>query len=119
GRRPSTSARQAAGAHEPFTHGVRFGRSLNARAAPIPEKRSPPQFRVGCAGWSILSRHAGLFDAGASHLARYATRFDAVEVNSSFYRPHAQATYARWAASVPRRFRFSVKLPKAITHDAR
>ena len=60
-----------------------------------------------------------MFDAGASHLARYATRFDVVEINSSFYRPHASTTYARWAAAVPRRFRFSVKLPKAITHDAR
>lgn len=52
-------------------------------------------------------------------LARYATRFDVVEINSSFYRPHQAQTYARWAATVPRRFRFSVKLPKAITHDAR
>ena len=78
-----------------------------------------PRVRIGCAGWSILSRHGALFGAGESHLARYATRFDAVEINSSFYRPHATATYARWAAAVPRGFRFSVKLPKAITHDAR
>ena len=75
--------------------------------------------RIGCAGWSILSRHAGLFGEGDSHLARYATRFDVVEINSTFYRAHAAATYVRWAASVPRDFRFSVKLPKAITHDAR
>ena len=106
-------------AHGPFTGHVRFGRSISARSAPIPANRSTPQIRIGCAGWSILSRHAGLFDAGASHLARYATRFDAVEINSSFYRQHAQGTYARWAASVPNRFRFSVKLPKVITHDAR
>ena len=78
-----------------------------------------PYVRVGCAGWSILSRHVGHFDAGASHLARYATRFDVVEINSSFYRPHAVDTYARWAAAVPARFRFSVKMPKAITHEAR
>jgi uncharacterized protein YecE (DUF72 family) len=83
------------------------------------QPRKAPAYRIGCAGWSILSRHAALFDAGPSHLARYATRFNAVEINSSFYRPHAEATYARWAASVPRSFRFSVKLPKAITHDAR
>jgi len=78
-----------------------------------------PAHRIGCAGWSILSRHAALFGEGDSHLARYATRFNAVEINSSFYRPHAATTYARWAGSVPRSFRFSVKLPKAITHDAR
>jgi uncharacterized protein YecE (DUF72 family) len=84
-----------------------------------PGKPPTRNVRIGCAGWSILSRHGAQFDAGESHLARYATRFDVVEINSSFYRPHAFATYARWAASVPSRFRFSVKVPKAITHDAR
>ncbi|WP_159015694.1 DUF72 domain-containing protein [Cognatiluteimonas profundi] len=80
---------------------------------------TPANVRIGCAGWSILSRHGAHFDAGESHLARYATRFDMVEINSSFYRPHAFATYARWAAAVPPGFRFSVKLPKSITHEAR
>jgi uncharacterized protein YecE (DUF72 family) len=75
--------------------------------------------RIGCAGWSIPSRHAALFGEGGSHLARYATRFDVVEINSTFYRPHQQRTFERWAASVPARFRFSAKLPKAITHEAR
>ncbi|MGH8076737.1 MAG: DUF72 domain-containing protein, partial [Lysobacter sp.] len=75
--------------------------------------------RIGCAGWSILSRHADLFGDGASHLARYATRFDVVEINSSFYRPHRSDTYARWAGVVPAPFRFSVKLPKTITHELR
>jgi uncharacterized protein YecE (DUF72 family) len=77
------------------------------------------KIRIGCAGWSIPSRDAESFGSGAGHLQRYATRFDVVEINSSFYRPHAAATYARWAAAVPARFRFSAKLPKAITHDAR
>lgn len=52
-------------------------------------------------------------------LARYATRFDSVEINSSFYRPHRRSTYQRWADSVPPGFRFSLKLPRTITHDAR
>lgn len=75
--------------------------------------------RIGCAGWSIATRDAALFGDGDSLLARYATRFDGVEINSSFYRPHRPATYARWADSVPPAFRFSVKLPRTITHDAR
>lgn len=78
-----------------------------------------PTVRIGCAGWSIPTRHAHLFGAGDSHLARYATRFDVTEINSTFYRPHEPRTFERWAASVPARFRFSVKLPKLITHDAR
>jgi uncharacterized protein YecE (DUF72 family) len=76
-----------------------------------------PRIRIGCAGWSILSRHKALFTTGESMLATYASRFDCVEINSSFYRPHQRKTYERWADSVPRAFRFSVKLPKTITHD--
>ena len=78
-----------------------------------------PRIRVGCAGWSIASTQRALVGDGASQLARYATRFDAVEINSSFYRPHRPATYQRWADSVPADFRFSAKLPRTITHDAR
>ena len=59
------------------------------------------------------------FGDGVSNLARYATRFNAVEINSSFYRPHKSETYARWAQSAPDGFRFAVKMPKAITHERR
>ncbi len=73
---------------------------------------------IGCAGWSIPGRYADLFGEGESMLARYATRFAVVEINSSFHRPHKPATYERWAASVPPGFRFSVKLPRTISHDS-
>ncbi len=72
---------------------------------------------VGCAGWSIPAEHRGLFDDGDNMLARYATRFRVTEINSSFYRPHRPDTYARWAASVPAHFRFSVKIPRLISHE--
>jgi uncharacterized protein YecE (DUF72 family) len=49
-------------------------------------------------------------------LQRYAAAFPAVEINSTFHRSHRATTYARWAQSVPRSFRFSVKLPRTITH---
>jgi len=75
--------------------------------------------RVGTAGWSLPARTTTDFPDGGSHLERYATRFDAVEINSSFHRPHRRATYERWAGSVPEQFRFSVKLPKTITHGRR
>lgn len=72
--------------------------------------------RVGCAGWAVPKSSAACFPTQGSHLERYARRFSAVEINSSFYRPHRPATYARWAAAVPEPFRFSVKMPKEITH---
>ena len=75
--------------------------------------------RVGCAGWSLPKEYSDQFPAGGTHLARYAARFPAVEINSSFYRPHRPATYSRWAASVPADFRFSVKVPKVATHERR
>lgn len=77
------------------------------------------RLRIGCAGWSIASAHRPLFEDGASGLERYATRFDAVEINSSFYRPHRRETYERWAGAVPVDFRFAVKLPKTVSHEAR
>jgi len=80
---------------------------------------TPHEVRVGCAGWSIPGEHAGRFPEGGSHLARYARRLTAVEVNSSFYRPHRPSTYARWASETPEGFAFSVKLPKEITHNRR
>jgi uncharacterized protein YecE (DUF72 family) len=78
-----------------------------------------PRLLVGCAGWSLPRLEQAEFPEGGSHLARYASRFDAVEINSSFHRPHRPATYARWSASVPESFRFSVKAPKTITHGLR
>jgi uncharacterized protein YecE (DUF72 family) len=75
--------------------------------------------RIGTAGWSIPRAVAEQFDAEGTGLERFAGRFDAAEINSSFHRPHRPATYARWAASVPDDFRFSAKLPKTITHKAR
>lgn len=71
---------------------------------------------IGTAGWSIPTDYAADFPAAGTHLARYAGRLRAVEINSSFYRPHRPATYERWAASVPEGFRFAVKVPKEITH---
>lgn len=78
-----------------------------------------PTLIIGCAGWSIPTALASRFPDGSSHLERYAQRFNGVEINSSFYRPHLPATYRRWAASVPRDFRFAVKMPRAISHEGR
>lgn len=74
---------------------------------------------IGCAGWTIPRDAQPEFPGAGTHLARYAARLPATEINSSFYRAHRPATYARWAASVPPAFRFSVKMPRAITHERR
>ena len=76
-------------------------------------------YRIGRAAWALPKAHLSAFPEEGTHLERYAARFSAVEINSSFYRPDRPATYARWAASVPADFRFAVKVPKTITHQHR
>ena len=81
--------------------------------------RVPSKTYIGTAGWSIARAEQHRFPPGGSHLARYSQVFPAVEINSTFHRPHRRTTFEHWAASVPRAFRFSIKLPRTITHDQR
>ena len=75
--------------------------------------------RIGTAGWAIRREHTASFPGTGSHLARYAAQFNAVEITSSFHRPHRPSTYARWARETPDGFAFSVKMPRTITHQAK
>lgn len=83
------------------------------------ENAARATLRIGTAGWSISGEHRAIFGDGGSQLERYASRFNACEINSSFHRPHKLTTYQRWANSVPEHFLFAVKVPKAITHERR
>ena len=65
---------------------------------PIKQSQYPPEFR------------------GASRLQYYASLFSSLEVNSSFYKIPKAATIEKWCESVPSHFRFTFKLPKAVTH---
>jgi uncharacterized protein YecE (DUF72 family) len=79
--------------------------------------------RIGTAAWTLPRQHAAHFtipeDPAASHLERYASRLNCVEINSSFHRPHMRKTWERWAATTPANFRFAVKIPRTITHEAK
>jgi uncharacterized protein YecE (DUF72 family) len=83
--------------------------------------------RVGTSGWSYPSGRGtwnGIFYPprgargfrAADELSFYAEHFDTVEVNSTFYKPPAAATTARWVAQTPAGFEFSVKLYQRFTH---
>lgn len=72
---------------------------------------------IGTAGWNVPARYRGEFFGDGTHLQRYATRLNAAEINTSFYRSHRRQTYERWAECVPEYFRFAVKVPKAVTHE--
>jgi uncharacterized protein YecE (DUF72 family) len=77
----------------------------------------PADIRVGTAGLSIPRAAAFRFDSAGTHLQRYSQWLRCAEINSSFYRPHTAATYAKWRDSTPPDFRFAVKMPRTITHE--
>ena len=88
------------------------------RAAASGEKR-PPVLRVGCSGWQY--RHwRGEFYPDAVPASRwleyYASHFDTVEINNSFYRLPTAATFATWRERVPPGFVYAVKASRYITH---
>jgi uncharacterized protein YecE (DUF72 family) len=76
----------------------------------------PGLLRMGTAGWNVPASQSNTFPKAGSHLERYATVLNCVEINSSFHRPHQKTTYERWARSTPDAFRFAVKLPRSISH---
>ena len=73
---------------------------------------------IGCAGWNIPRQSVAHFELEGTHLERYSRTLNCCEINSSFYRPRKNSTWERWSASVPKDFRFSVKVPRTITHEA-
>lgn len=52
-----------------------------------------------------------------SRLEYYASLFNSIEINSSFYKIPMPSTVAKWAESVPENFRFTFKLWREITHS--
>ena len=78
-----------------------------------------PRFFVGTASWAVPREHAAAFPPpeSGSALARYARVFSCCEINSTFWRRHRASTFERWHATVPRTFRFAVKIPRTITHE--
>jgi len=55
------------------------------------------------------------FQAG-TRLTYYASLFNSIELNSTFYKMPMPVTFSKWAGEVPVHFRFTVKLWRGITH---
>jgi uncharacterized protein YecE (DUF72 family) len=67
------------------------------------------------AGWPGKFYPKGLPER--EYLTYYATQFDTVEVDSTFYRTPALSTVKGWDAKTPPGFLFAAKVPQAITHE--
>jgi uncharacterized protein YecE (DUF72 family) len=75
--------------------------------------------RVGCSGWEYVHWRGEFYPAEIPRTRWfdfYATRFDTVEINNTFYRLPEAETFARWAARAPRRFLYAVKASRFLTH---
>jgi uncharacterized protein YecE (DUF72 family) len=74
---------------------------------------------VGCSGWQYKHWRGSFYPADlpqARWFEHYASVFDTVEINNSFYRLPERETFARWAARAPARFVFAVKASRFLTH---
>ena len=75
--------------------------------------------RIGCSGWQYKHWRGNFYRDELRQRAwfeHYATVFDTVEINNSFYRLPEAHTFADWAARAPARFLFAVKASRFLTH---
>ena len=75
--------------------------------------------RVGCSGWQYKHWRGNFYPDDLPQkrwFDHYATVFDTVEINNSFYRLPDESTFAGWAARAPRGFLFAVKASRFLTH---
>ena len=74
---------------------------------------------LGTIGWSYNFWKGTFYPkktASKDYLAYYATQFNTVEVDSTFYRIPTQSTVTNWKQQTPEGFIFSLKFPQMITH---
>jgi uncharacterized protein YecE (DUF72 family) len=77
---------------------------------------------IGCSGWNYKHWRARVYPKGLPPqrwLEHYATLFDTVEVNATFYRLPTEKAVAGWVAQSPPEFVFAVKASRYLTHIKR
>ena len=80
------------------------------------------QCYVGTSGWHYEHWRDRFYPEGLSKgewLKFYASHFNTVELNSSFYRLPSESAFAVWYNSSPANFTFAVKVSRFITHIKR
>jgi uncharacterized protein YecE (DUF72 family) len=78
------------------------------------------RLRIGASSWSAPSWEGVFYPRGArpsEYLGHYASRFDTVEVDATFYRIPDARTVDGWRDRTPAGFVFAAKVPQAITHE--
>jgi uncharacterized protein YecE (DUF72 family) len=78
--------------------------------------------RIGCSGWNYGHWRERVYPKGLPPrrwLEYYATLFDTVEVNTTFYRLPTRSAVAGWVEQTPKSFLFTVKASRYLTHIKR
>jgi len=81
-----------------------------------------PELRIGTSGWNYREWRGSFFPAdlpARKWLAFYATHFNSVEINYSFYRLPSEQTCDGWYRQTPDDFRFALKASRYLTHIKR
>jgi uncharacterized protein YecE (DUF72 family) len=82
----------------------------------------PRTVRIGCSGWNYPHWRERVYPKGLPPqrwLEYYATLFDTVEVNNTFYRLPLLSSVATWVEQTPPGFVFTVKASRYLTHVKR
>lgn len=86
------------------------------------QELSRPSVHLGTSSWLFDAWRGVFYPDGVpknQYLPYYASQFDTVEVNTSFYAIPSSSTLINWVESVPAGFTYVLKFPRAITHDRR
>ncbi len=79
-----------------------------------------PSLCIGTSAFTAAGWEGSFYPPGmkpADFLSFYATRFNSVEVDSTFYRTPSKATVQGWANKTPEGFIFAGKVPQVVTHE--
>jgi uncharacterized protein YecE (DUF72 family) len=85
----------------------------------VRRRRQPVEVRVGCSGWNYRDWRGPVYPRALrtqDWFAHYATLFDTVELNNTFYRLPSPATMEHWARQAPDGFVYAVKLGQFGSH---
>ena len=80
------------------------------------------KYHIGCTGWALKDWVGAFFTDDAKpndFLSQYASVFNAVEGNTTFYNIPSQQTIKKWGKATPDGFKFCFKFHRSITHERR
>lgn len=89
-----------------------------ARLMESGKRKGPVQIHVGCAQWNKKDLKNFYPKGTKDELGYYATQFNAIELNATFYRQFSPAQFTEWSKKVPEGFRFFPAVVQAISHVA-